>query len=91
MQFNFYSYLLCLALATIVFWALPSRFRRGYVLALSLTFYATWNLYLVVIPFILCTITFLCARVIRANKGQPPAHRSGRRSRRLRNRDFRRR
>jgi alginate O-acetyltransferase complex protein AlgI len=75
-QFNSYSYLLCLALATIVFWALPSRFRRGYVLALSLLFYATWNLYLVVVPFILCTITFLCARVIRANKGQPPARRA---------------
>lgn len=76
MQFNSYSYLLCLALATIVFWALPIRFRRGYVLVLSLIFYATWNLYLVFIPFVLCTITFLCARVISANKGQPPARRA---------------
>lgn len=76
MQFNSYSYLLCLTLATIVFWALPIRFRRGYVLALSLIFYATWSPYLVVIPFILCTITFLCVRVIRANQGQPPARRA---------------
>ena len=43
---------------------------------LSLIFYATWNLYLVFIPFVLCTITFLCARVISANKGQPPARRA---------------
>jgi alginate O-acetyltransferase complex protein AlgI len=73
MQFNSYSYLLSLTPAAIVFWALPIRFRRGYVLALSLLFYATWSPYLVVIPFILCTITFLCARVIRANQGQPAA------------------
>lgn len=73
MQFNSYSYLLCLTLAVVLFWALPIRFRRGYVLALSLLFYATWSPYLVVIPFMLCTITFLCARVMRAGKGQPRA------------------
>lgn len=73
MQFNSYSYLLSLTLAVILFWALPIRFRRGYVLVLSLLFYATWSPYLVIIPFMLCAITFVCARVIRANKGQPPA------------------
>ena len=60
-------------LAVVVFWALPIRLRRGYVLALSLLFYATWSPYLVVIPLMLCTITFLCARVIRENKGKARA------------------
>jgi alginate O-acetyltransferase complex protein AlgI len=44
--------------------------RRGYVLALSCAFYATWNPYLVLIPFALCGVMYTSAKVYRAHWGQ---------------------
>ena len=58
MQFNSYSYLLLLAIAVLLFWNLSVRFRHGYVLALSVLFYASWNVYFLVIPMIMCVIVF---------------------------------
>jgi alginate O-acetyltransferase complex protein AlgI len=64
MQFNSYSYLLCLALAVAAFWLLPVRFRRVYVLVLSVAFYATWNPFLVFLPLGICAITYGFAKAI---------------------------
>ena len=66
MQFNSYSYLLLLCVLVPVFWLLPVRLRRAYVLILSFAFYATWNLYFLVLPLLLCGITFWSAGRIRS-------------------------
>jgi alginate O-acetyltransferase complex protein AlgI len=58
MQFNSYSYLLLLLVVVLLFWNLPVRLRRGYVLILSLLFYATWNVFFLILPVILCAIVF---------------------------------
>jgi len=50
MQFNSYSYLLLLCLAVMLHWWLPVRLRRGYVLALSILFYASWNVAYLALP-----------------------------------------
>jgi alginate O-acetyltransferase complex protein AlgI len=66
MQFNSYSYLLLLLVAILLFWILPMRLRRGYVLALSFGFYAMWSVYFLVIPVILCAIVFWSSGKVRA-------------------------
>jgi alginate O-acetyltransferase complex protein AlgI len=62
MQFNSYSYLGLLFCAVAVFWALPPRARRVYVLALSVGFYATWSPVYVLVPIALCIGVFLIAQ-----------------------------
>lgn len=62
MQFNSYSYLLMLVPVVSLFWALPPRFRKGYLLALSLLFYASWTWIYAPLPLIVCGGAFLCAR-----------------------------
>jgi alginate O-acetyltransferase complex protein AlgI len=69
MQFNSYSYLLILGVVVPVFWLIPVRFRRAYVLILSFAFYATWNLYYLALPLVLCGIAFLAAERIRRGGG----------------------
>jgi alginate O-acetyltransferase complex protein AlgI len=66
MQVNSYSYLLLLLIAVLTFWSIPIRFRRGYVLALSFAFYATWNVYFVILPVMLCAIAFWSGNKLRA-------------------------
>src|SRR5215470_8936155 len=73
MQFNSYSYLLSLAIAVAIFWVLPIRFRRAYVLLVSLGFYATWNPGLIALPLGLCAVTYLCARKLREQIETPRA------------------
>jgi alginate O-acetyltransferase complex protein AlgI len=68
MQFNSYSYLFILFIAVIVFWHLPIRLRRSYVLVLSFLFYATWNVYFVVLPTVLCVVAFVSSNKIRNDK-----------------------
>jgi alginate O-acetyltransferase complex protein AlgI len=65
MQFNSYSYLLFLALAVILFWRLPVSWRRVYVLALSLLFYASWSIAFLLLPLSICAITYFCASRMR--------------------------
>ena len=43
MQFNSYSYLALLPVAVAIFWTLPARARRAYIIILSVVFCATWN------------------------------------------------
>jgi alginate O-acetyltransferase complex protein AlgI len=61
MQFNSYSYLLLLAMAIVVFWGLPVGWRRGYVIVLSIVFYASWDVAYVALPLGLSVAAFWCA------------------------------
>ena len=76
MQFNSYSYLLLLLVTVLLFWNLPVRFRRAYVLILSVLFYASWNVYFLIIPVIMCAIVFFSSIKIREG-GPPDSARSG--------------
>ena len=62
MQFNSYSYLGSLFCAVAIFWALPSRLRRWYVLAISIAFYASWSPAYVLVPVVLCAGVFYLAQ-----------------------------
>jgi alginate O-acetyltransferase complex protein AlgI len=64
MQFNSYSYLLCLVWAVSVFWGLPPSARRWYVMAVSAGFYATWSPLFVLVPVAMCSGVYLCARIM---------------------------
>src|SRR5262245_57828157 len=74
MQFNSYSYLLLLIVSVLLFWNLPARFRHPYVLILSILFYASWNVYFLVIPVIMCLIVFWSGSMIR--EGGSPGERA---------------
>jgi alginate O-acetyltransferase complex protein AlgI len=65
MQFNSYSYLLLLLVSVLLFWNLPVRFRHAYVLILSILFYASWNVYFLIIPLVMCVIVFWSSSKIR--------------------------
>src|SRR3954469_6911054 len=60
MQFNSYSYLLLLGIAAFLYWQLPFRMRRGYVLLLSALFYASWKPAYVFLPFVMCAAVYWC-------------------------------
>ena len=66
MPFNSYSYLLLCFAAVAVFWALPARLRRGYVILLSFLFYASWHLHAMFLPALVCAGTYLTMRLILA-------------------------
>ena len=61
MQFNSYSYLLLLLVLVPLCWAIPARFRRWYVLALSILFYASWSPIFLLAPIALCAGVFFAA------------------------------
>src|SRR5262249_60038265 len=65
MQFNSYLYLLLLLVIVLLFWNLPVRFRHTYVLILSILFYASWNVYFLIIPMTMCVIVFWSSSKIR--------------------------
>jgi alginate O-acetyltransferase complex protein AlgI len=67
MQFNSLSYLIFLVAAVFGFWWLPERFRRAFVLAASLAFYATWGRAFVVVPLLVCAVVYLTARWMSAD------------------------
>jgi alginate O-acetyltransferase complex protein AlgI len=77
MQFNSYSYLVLLFCAVAVFWALPVRARRWFVLAVSVGFYATWSPVFVLVPIALCAGVFVMARKIAAGSNSPVWYRAG--------------
>jgi D-alanyl-lipoteichoic acid acyltransferase DltB (MBOAT superfamily) len=64
MQFNSYSYLLLLIPAVALFWALPARLRKSYLLILSFLFYASWNVSFTLLPVVMCAVAYVCARKI---------------------------
>ena len=67
MTFNSVLYLCFLGLAAGLFWVLPARFRRTFVLIVSLGFYATWGLRFVGIPLLVAAIVYVVGRRITAN------------------------
>src|SRR6266436_3382261 len=65
MQCNSYSYPLLFLVTVLLFWNLPVRFRHIYVLILSILFYASWNLYFLIIPVTMGVIVFWSSSKIR--------------------------
>jgi alginate O-acetyltransferase complex protein AlgI len=62
MQLNSFSYLIFLVVAVVLYWALPQRFRRLFVLAASLAFYATWGPVFLVVPLSFAGVVFVVGR-----------------------------
>jgi len=75
MLFNSYSYLLFLTVAVVIFWSISVRFRRPFVLLVSIIFYASWNVYLVYLPLLLCVVTYVCARRMESGESFPERRR----------------
>lgn len=67
MPFNYYSYLLVLVLIVSVFWALPVKIRRWYLIAVSIAFYAAWTPQFVFVPLAIALGVFLCVRELLAD------------------------
>ena len=67
MTFNSVPYLCFLVLAVGLFWLLPGRYRRAFVLLASLGFYASWGLLFVWLPLLVAGIVYLVGRRITAN------------------------
>jgi alginate O-acetyltransferase complex protein AlgI len=66
LPFNSYSYLVLVALAVPLFWMLPPRARRPYVLVLSILYYASWNWIYAPLPLLIGGGAFLCAHSMSA-------------------------
>ncbi|HUL32871.1 MAG TPA: MBOAT family O-acyltransferase [Candidatus Eisenbacteria bacterium] len=64
MTFNSVPYLALLALAALVFWLLPARFRRTFVVLASVAFYASWGLLFVWLPLLVASIVYVTGRKI---------------------------
>ena len=70
MQLNSLSYLIFLSAAVVVYWLLPHRFRRGFVLAASLVFYATWGIAFVTVPVVVCLLVYAGSRLTLSDTGR---------------------
>jgi D-alanyl-lipoteichoic acid acyltransferase DltB (MBOAT superfamily) len=64
MVFNSVPYLVLLGLAVVLFWLLPARFRRSFVLLASAAFYASWGLVFVWLPLLVAGIVYVVGREI---------------------------
>jgi alginate O-acetyltransferase complex protein AlgI len=64
MAFNSYSYFVFVAIAVILFWQLPPRWRGRYLLVVSLVYYATWQPSFVLIPLSMCIAVYVLAKVM---------------------------
>jgi len=60
MPLNSLPYLLCLIVAITIFWLLPSTGRRLFVLAASLTFYASWGMVFLWLPVFVAIVVYVC-------------------------------
>jgi D-alanyl-lipoteichoic acid acyltransferase DltB (MBOAT superfamily) len=72
MLFNGYLYQIFLLLSVLLFWFAPQSSRRWLVCFLSLAFYASWGLSIVLLPIGITLITYLAAN---AMLKQPDRHR----------------
>lgn len=64
MPFNSSLYLLLLAAAVVVYWLLPVRFRRAFVLAAGLAFYASWGIVFVWLPLLVAGVVYAAGNQI---------------------------
>lgn len=67
MAFNSVSYLVLLGMVVVLFWLLPVRFRRAFVLLASVAFYASWGLLFVWLPVLVAGIVYVIGRQITAD------------------------
>jgi len=59
MPFNSLAYLALLAIIVIVYWVLPTMFRRTFVFLASLAFYASWNPLFLWVPLLVAGIVYI--------------------------------
>jgi alginate O-acetyltransferase complex protein AlgI len=71
MPVNSVLYLSFLCVMVAVFWLLPARFRRGFVLLASVAFYASWGLLFVCMPLLVAAIVYFCGTRIQKNPTAP--------------------
>ena len=64
MSFDSLAYLVLLAIVVVLHWALPVRFRRVFIFAASLAFYASWGLIFVWVPFVVAGVVYLIGKQI---------------------------
>jgi len=64
MPFNSLPYLGFLIVAVGVYWLLPRRFRRAFVLAASLAFYGSWGVVFVWLPLAVAGVVYLIGKRI---------------------------
>jgi alginate O-acetyltransferase complex protein AlgI len=62
--FNSVPYLVLLVIVVAIYWRLPVRWRRPFVMLASLAFYASWGLIFVWVPLLAATIVFLIGKQI---------------------------
>lgn len=60
MPVNSVAYLVFVAAAVALFWLLPVRLRRAFVLLASLVFYASWGLPFAWVPLLVAAIAYVC-------------------------------
>ena len=70
MPFNSLPYLLFLVAAVTVYWVLPARFRRVFVLLASLAFYATWGVVFLWVPLVVAALVYLIGTRIVADSAK---------------------
>ena len=64
MTFNSVPYLVLLAVAVLVHWMLPPRFRKAFVFVVSVAFYGSWGIVFVWLPLLVAGIVFAIGRQI---------------------------
>lgn len=66
MPFNSSLYLLFLAGVVAVYWVLPPRFRRLFVLGASLAFYASWGIIFAWLPLVVAGVVYATGKQIQS-------------------------
>ena len=64
MTFNSVPYLALLAMAAVVYWMLPPRFRKVFVFVVGVTFYGSWGIAFVWLPLLIAGIVYIVGRQI---------------------------
>jgi alginate O-acetyltransferase complex protein AlgI len=67
MPFNSLPYLVLLAIVVVIYWLLPVRFRRFFVFAASMAFYASWGIIFVWVPLVVAGLVYLIGKQITAD------------------------
>src|ERR1700704_6417154 len=70
MQINSFLYLSFLFVTVLTFWCMPVGWRRIFILAVSVFFYATWNMVFVLVPLSICVVVYAAGYLMIRN----PAH-----------------
>ncbi len=70
MSFNSLPYLFFLVAAVAIYWLLPARFRRVFVLLAGLAFYATWGVVFLWVPPVVAGLVYLIGKQMSADSGK---------------------